>query len=146
MGLTETIQRIEELYGQLLASAERAQERDAAVEATVAELEKERHELRRTVAEGKRVVRLAAERAEGVAGQIASSAFNGALVGVLLAAVAGGPRRGVPLRATALAPPPLWLPRPIPERGMRREVSRDTSGPPARHVADRLTKWVLDRS
>ena len=90
MGLTETIRRIEELYGQLLASAERAQERDAAVEAAVAELEKERHELRRTVAEGKRVVRLAAERAEGVTGQIASSAFNGALVGVLLAAVAGG--------------------------------------------------------
>ena len=39
MGLTETIRRIEELYGQLLASAERAQERDAAVEAAVAELE-----------------------------------------------------------------------------------------------------------
>ena len=86
MGLTETIRRIEELYGQLLAGAERAQERDKAVEEAVAELRKERNELRRTVDEGKRVVRLAADRAEGVAGQIASSAFNGALVGVLIGA------------------------------------------------------------
>ena len=87
MGLTETIRMIEELYGQLLASAERAQERDKAVEAAVAELRKERNELRRTVDEGKRVVRLAAERAEAVSEKVKEGYFLSGLIGAGFALV-----------------------------------------------------------
>ena len=138
MGLTETIQRIEELYGQLLASAERAQERDARRwRRPWRSSRKERHELRRTVEEGKRIVRLAAERAEASHGAGRQQRLQrcprrcpprGRRF--------GAPRRGVPLCAAALAgSPPCGSPGRSRERERPREVSRDTSGPAARHVA-----------